>query len=647
MAAVVADAAGAVGAHALARHSETCTTLAGYEDVVGEVRAELVARVDAAVLAGVGPALLVLDPGLGFAKNAGHNWALLRRLDVLLALGFPVLVGASRKRFLGQLLADADGELRPPAGRDDGHRRDHRAGRRPRGLGGAGARRGRLAWTPWPSPPRGTGAARPHLRGRRAVADRIELRGLRVRGHHGVFEHERRDGQEFVVDVTVWMDLAPAAASDDLDRHPALRRARRAHGRDRGGRAVRPHRDGGGARSPTMVMADARVRAVEVTVHKPQAPIPLEFADVAVRRPQVARERSRDRRGALARAPTSATGSRTCGRRRRVRRRAGRRVAGLRDGAVGRGRPGRLPQRGVLVADPAVDAWGWLRRGQALENAAGRVRDVRWGPRTLDVDVVTVDEVRSTDPELLLPHPGTPERATVLRPWLDIDPHAVLARPRAGRRAAGRLGPPNRHARADDLGTPRHAADRRAIAPPRRRPRRTPRRDSPARRRNRAASPGNGARVVTPTRPRDLLAVGLVVAVLANLVVRLTYGSLPGFPLLGGITLAVLGIAEAIGGRALRARIRREPGTTPVQPLVAARGGAGGEGVVGGGRGRRRAHGWGCWSSPPRRPERSRLRRATRGGGRRAAAARSCSSSRALWLEHCCRTPDDPERPDA
>jgi len=84
----------------------------------------------------------------------------------------------------------------------------------------------------------------------------------------------------------------------------------------------------------------------------------------------------------------------------------------------------------LLVADPAVDAWGWLRRGQALEDAAGRVRDVRWGPRTLDVDVITVadagTDVHSADPELLLPHPGTPKRATVLRPWLDLDPHAVL-----------------------------------------------------------------------------------------------------------------------------------------------------------------------------------------------------------------------------
>jgi dihydropteroate synthase len=82
------------------------------------VRSELVARVDAAVLAGVDPGRLVLDPGLGFAKTAAHNWTLLRRLDVLLALGFPVMVGASRKRFLGQLLAGDDGEPRPPDGRE-------------------------------------------------------------------------------------------------------------------------------------------------------------------------------------------------------------------------------------------------------------------------------------------------------------------------------------------------------------------------------------------------------------------------------------------------------------------------------------------------------------------------------------------------
>ena len=85
----------------------------------------------------------------------------------------------------------------------------------------------------------------------------------------------------------------------------------------------------------------------------------------------------------------------------------------------------------VIADDPAVDARGWLRRGQALEEASGRVREQRWGPRTLDVDVVQVvddrgEPVRSDDPELLLPHPGTPERGTVLLPWLAADPDAVL-----------------------------------------------------------------------------------------------------------------------------------------------------------------------------------------------------------------------------
>ena len=80
----------------------------------------------------------------------------------------------------------------------------------------------------------------------------------------------------------------------------------------------------------------------------------------------------------------------------------------------------------VIVDDDAVDAWGWLRIGQRLETEAGRVRDVRWGPRTLDVDVVTVDGVTSDHPDLLLPHPGTPDRATVLIPWHDVDPAAVL-----------------------------------------------------------------------------------------------------------------------------------------------------------------------------------------------------------------------------
>jgi dihydropteroate synthase len=99
-------------------HSKNMNDLATYRDVVAEVRDELSARVDAALAAGVSADALVLDPGLGFAKQREHDWALLHGLDQLLAMGFPLLVGASRKRFLGALLADAEGHPRPPDGRE-------------------------------------------------------------------------------------------------------------------------------------------------------------------------------------------------------------------------------------------------------------------------------------------------------------------------------------------------------------------------------------------------------------------------------------------------------------------------------------------------------------------------------------------------
>ena len=126
------------------------------------------------------------------------------------------------------------------------------------------------------------------------MADRIELRGLTVRGNHGVFDHERRDGQDFVIDITVWIDLIDAAASDDL-----------ADTYDYGTLAGRAAAIVGGparnlietvaAEIADDVMIDRRVHAVEVVVHKPQAPIPLTFSAVAV----VARRSRRGGRGQI------------------------------------------------------------------------------------------------------------------------------------------------------------------------------------------------------------------------------------------------------------------------------------------------------------------------------------------------------------
>lgn len=124
------------------------------------------------------------------------------------------------------------------------------------------------------------------------MTDRIRLTGLRVFGRHGVLDHERRDGQEFVVDVTVWLDLDRAAQTDDL-----------ADTVDYGSLATRAAAIVGGqpcdlvetvaGRIVDDVMRDERVHAAEVTVHKPSAPIELTFDDVAVTAHRSRREAAR------------------------------------------------------------------------------------------------------------------------------------------------------------------------------------------------------------------------------------------------------------------------------------------------------------------------------------------------------------------
>ena len=114
------------------------------------------------------------------------------------------------------------------------------------------------------------------------MADRIELRGLKVRGNHGVFDHEKRDGQDFLVDLVLWTDFTAATASDDL-----------ADTVDYGALALFARDVVAGPSCDLIETVASRIadgvmemapdaHAVEVTLHKPQAPIPAEFADVAV-----------------------------------------------------------------------------------------------------------------------------------------------------------------------------------------------------------------------------------------------------------------------------------------------------------------------------------------------------------------------------
>ena len=114
------------------------------------------------------------------------------------------------------------------------------------------------------------------------MADRITLTGLRVFGHHGVFDHEKRDGQEFVVDVTAWLELSEAAATDKVENT--------LHYGELAERAAKiiagPPRDlietVATEIAEDVMRWDERLHAIEVTIHKPGAPIPLTFDDVSV-----------------------------------------------------------------------------------------------------------------------------------------------------------------------------------------------------------------------------------------------------------------------------------------------------------------------------------------------------------------------------
>ncbi|UYG16666.1 2-amino-4-hydroxy-6-hydroxymethyldihydropteridine diphosphokinase [Brachybacterium huguangmaarense] len=261
--------------------------------------------------------------------------------------------------------------------------------------------------------------------------DTIELTGVRARGHHGVLAAEKRDGQEFVVDVTLHLDTAPAARDDALSRTVDYGAV--------AGLVVDVVGTGALDLIETLArrLADAvlaqqpLVRAVEVTVHKPSAPIPHPFADVAVR----------IRRDAPPVPAVLALGTNLGDREAHVRR-ALELLAGAEGVEIAWTAPvvETDPVGGVLVdgaeQGPYLNTvvglrtdlgpWELLDLAHTIEADAHRERTVRWGPRTLDVDVVTWGELVQDDPDLTLPHPRAHERAFVLAPWAAARPDDVL-----------------------------------------------------------------------------------------------------------------------------------------------------------------------------------------------------------------------------
>ena len=260
------------------------------------------------------------------------------------------------------------------------------------------------------------------------MSDRIRLLGVRARGHHGVLPEEKRGGQDFVVDVILDLDLAPAGTTDDL----ALTIDYAEVGADVVARIEGPSLDLIESLAE-QVAADALarpgVRAVEVTVHKPSAPVGVPFGDVAV---TIERRRAVPvvialgaNLGDAARRLDAAVDD-LAGDLEEVRR-----APFVTTDPVGGPEQPRFTNS-VLLATTALPPRALLARLHAVEARHGRVREVRWGARTLDLDLIQYGDpaagtdVVGDDPELLLPHPRAHERGFVLAPWARLDPEARL-----------------------------------------------------------------------------------------------------------------------------------------------------------------------------------------------------------------------------
>jgi dihydropteroate synthase len=266
-------------------HSRDMQRLAVYRDVVAEVRDELAQRVEEALVAGVAPDKIIIDPGLGFAKTAEHNWQLSAHLDRIMSLGYPVLFATSRKSYLGRLLADPDGTPRP-VGQREAATLATTVLAVAAGVWGVRAHDVRStvdAIAVWEATGR-PAIARPAAAtgdGTGTGTGTITLTGLTARGHHGVYDFERAEGQDFVVDVTLELDLAAPARTDDVaDTVHYGELADRLVGIVTGEPVNLIETLAG--RLLDACLAQPLVRAATVTVHKPQAPIAHPFADVAV-----------------------------------------------------------------------------------------------------------------------------------------------------------------------------------------------------------------------------------------------------------------------------------------------------------------------------------------------------------------------------
>ena len=270
--------------------------------------------------------------------------------------------------------------------------------------------------------------------------DRVRLLGVTARGFHGVLDEERENGQDFSIDTVLHLDTSPAAAGDDLSLtvdYGQLAGQIAEVVRGEPARLIETLAE----RIAEVCLKPDAVHAVDVTVHKPFAPISEAFGDVQVSIRRM-REHPPVESGPLNRHPVTPVeavlglGS-NLGDRENTLRSAVSALAsmpGVEVTAVssvfetapvgGPAQPEYL--NAVVLVNTELSAHDLLDICHRVEAAHDRQRGIHWGPRTLDIDVIRYGGLMSSMPDLTLPHPRASQRAFVLAPWLRVDPDATL-----------------------------------------------------------------------------------------------------------------------------------------------------------------------------------------------------------------------------
>ncbi len=251
--------------------------------------------------------------------------------------------------------------------------------------------------------------------------DMIFIKGLKAYAYHGCFKDERRDGQEFGLDLTLFLDMSKAAATDDLEATVNYGEAAAEACRVFNENAYNLIETAAEEVAEYLLCKYSLINEVSVTVHKPHAPIPCEFEDVSV---TIERKRHK---AYIAVGSNMGDAYETIAKAKELFcKLKGNRI--LKEAALITTKPyGPVEQddftNGLWLTETLLSPEALLKKLNEIESCLGRKREIHWGPRTIDLDIIYYDDLTMDTEKLTIPHIDMENRDFVLKPLLEVDPY--------------------------------------------------------------------------------------------------------------------------------------------------------------------------------------------------------------------------------